>query len=97
MLQKGIGVPTPMNCPIEAGESKPLIVRVEQLHRNAQKVLDKAEKIFGELYSVRKTEGSDCCEPSPSLNLDSTINDTSYVLSVLDSCLSEILYRLNGE
>jgi hypothetical protein len=95
--ENGPSVPTPMNCAVD-GESKPLLVRAEQLHKNAQKTLDKAEKIFGELYSVRKVDGlSDGCEPSSRMNLDSTISETNYVLSTLDSCLSEILYRLSGE
>lgn len=90
--------PTPMNMPValEAGESKPLIVRAEQLHVKAKNVLDKAEKIFGELYSITKLD-EDCCEPTPRMNLDSSISETNYVLSNLDSCLSEILYRLSGK
>jgi hypothetical protein len=96
MYESPKGVPTPMNC-VDMGESKPLSVRATQNHHSAQKVLDLAEKIYGELYSINKTDGANCDEPISTKNLDTTIGDTGYVLSVAESCLSEILYRLSGK
>jgi hypothetical protein len=91
------GVPTPMNMPVglETGESKPLMVRTEQLHIKAKVIMNKAEMIFGELYSENKGDGVENV-PTPRMNLDSTISETNYILSSIDSCLSEILYRLSG-
>jgi hypothetical protein len=97
-MERGHGGAIPVSVPVSLslGETeKPLVVRAEQLHAKAKKLQNKADLIFGELYSSNCRDGIDD-SVAPRMNLNDAITETDYVLNSINHCLSEILLRLNG-